>query len=199
MEDTGARVTRLLRERNYVGAYSVVRAMSNPDDRAEYAGLVAEALAQELSTPRLARERAVYIRSLLVWVFRDFPGLSALYREQLRIAAGRSTGFDVLEGVRNIQDIATGRKTFEEGVGDTVESVRQGVESNEGVREFFDRAGENVKDAIDQFGRMFRVMSGDETGGADRGDQSPQTNAPADGADDETEDPIRVEIVNDDE
>ena len=218
-EDTRARVKRLIREQNYVAAQTVANAYPDPDHRAELAGMVIEAIASELSQNRLPRERAVYLRSLLVWVFRDFPGLASIYREQVRIAAGQSTGFDWLEGVRNMSDVASGRKSFEAGVEDTVESVRRNVENADEVRDFFSEAGKNISGALDEFGKVFRSMSGsgsrdrsrswyreDESSASDQPESPDEDSGRSDhddrhdhdgAADDDAH--ITVEIVTDDE
>jgi hypothetical protein len=152
----------LLRERNYIAAYSEVdRFERNDRARTEYVGLIANAIVDELVlTPKKEEaERVVYLRSILAWVLRDMPGLSRLYREQVR---GQDRGGDplrsVYEGIRGISDVAAGRKSLDEGIGETVDTVRNTFDD---VSEQF-RSGnieEGVRSGLEEVGRFFESLN----------------------------------------
>ena len=197
-----AHVTRLIGERNYVGAHLYLKEAEL--ERAEYlelVGSVAGAIIDELSmTRRDDRERVYYLRSLLAWIFRDVPGLSALYREQVRESKG---GTDVLgglfRGVRNIGDVASGRKSVSEGIQDAAEDARRNVEdateaareSDAGARigEFLSFAEKGIRDGLDQLGSFFRSLNEtDDSAPADEPEQSDAERAARADADRDVED-----------
>lgn len=167
-----ASVTRALTEKNYVGAYLLLR--ESQLDRAvryEYTGRIAATVVDELSrTRRDDRERIYYLRSLLAWIFKDVPGLAALYREQLR---GTTGGNDWLggfaRGVNNIGDVASGRKTVGNGLQDAADDAyRQaeraaeqfaGTETGAQVNEFLSAAERGIRDGIGQLGNFFRALN----------------------------------------
>lgn len=189
-----AHVTRLIAECNYVGAY-----LSAKDDsfdaleQKELVGAIAASVVDELSkTRRDDRERVLYLRSVLAWVFRDVPGLSALYREQLREARGGGGGDflgPLVRGMQNVGDVATGRKSVQEGLQDAADEARRGVEetaeslrsSEPGAKaaEFLSFAEQRIRQGLDQLGAFFRTMndgarSGEPAAGQDQaaGEQS---------------------------
>jgi hypothetical protein len=184
-----AHVTRLISERNYVGAYLYLKEAEL--ERAEYLELVGSltaAIIDELSkTRRDDRERIYYLRSVLAWIFRDVPGLSSLYREQIRSAKG---GSDLLEGlfrgVKNVGDVASGRKTMSDGIQDAAEDARRNVEdaadavrgSDAGARigEFLSSAERGIKTGIEQLGAFFRDLN---TSGSD-GEPESDVDQPSD-------------------
>ncbi|TVQ22108.1 MAG: hypothetical protein EA383_16035 [Spirochaetaceae bacterium] len=173
-EERIERIKGMIRDSNYVAAYTAIKESRLDElDRTELTGSMVAQIVDELSrcTKREDRERAVYLRTLLSWVFRDVPGLSALYREQLRLAH-RSEG-DFATGLyrnfRTMSDVAGGRKTIAEGFEETAENLRTGFEEaadnlragdpSESVKTFMNAAENTIKDGLEQFGRFFESLN----------------------------------------
>ena len=192
MKDANPRayVTRLIGERNHVGAYlSLKEAELERAEHVELVGAIATAIVEELSkTRRDDRERVYYLRSLLAWLFRDVPGLSSLYREQVREAkGGQDLLGDLFRGVRNVGDVASGRKSVSDGFQDAAEDAKRNVEdaadavrgSDTGARigEFLNSAEKGIKDGLDQLGSFFRSMNEGPSGEGEDPERSQETDA----------------------
>ena len=170
-----AHITRLIHESNFMGAYLYIKdADLEKDDRNELIGMLAGAVVDEISrTRRDDKERVYFLRSVLAWILRDVPGLSPLYREQLREQNGPDNLLSVLtRGVRNIGDVATGRKRVSEGIqdaadeakrnlDDAAESIRSG-EAKERLDDFLSSAESGIRKGLDQLGEFFRVLNEQE-------------------------------------
>lgn len=156
---------RLLAEQNYIAAYQYIKTnrLAEPE-HSEYAGKLVGAVVEELSrvNKREDQDRIAYLRTILSWVFRDIPGLSGLYREQIRGGSSGDAVSEVYRGFRNLNDVANGRKTFGEGMEDAFQQVR----------EVFDRASGELRDRYDQFTRSgdkpreSKGDTGDKSGGS---------------------------------
>lgn len=183
-EERMKRIQDMISDGNYVAAYTAIKESHMDDlDRTELTGKLVARIVDELSrcTRREDRERAVYLRTLLSWIFRDVPGLSTLYREQLRLAH-RAEG-DLASGIyrnfRTISDVAGGRKSVAEGFEETAEQIRAGFEeAAENLRsgDPAESVRSIVKEGLEQFGRFFESMNQPprrETSGTDTDDQSP--------------------------
>ncbi|HUX14591.1 MAG TPA: hypothetical protein VMW87_16300 [Spirochaetia bacterium] len=138
---------RLVSERNYIAAYQYIR-MIRPAEPvySEYAGTLVGAVIEELGrvNKREQPDRVVYLRSILAWIFRDIPGLSSLYREQLRGTGGTGDPVsEVYRGVRNFNDMASGRKSFSEGFEDAFQQIRDNVE----------RTAEQIRERYSEFSK----------------------------------------------
>lgn len=189
-------LTRLIGEKNFVAARLYLKeADLAPEERTELLGLLAGAVVEELSAARRDdRERVTYLRSLLAWILRDVPGLGSLYREQLRVIQG---GTDVLSsltrGLRNLGDVAAGRKSVAEGVeeaaddalrsfGEATDQMRS-TEAGERVTEFLTEAERGIREGIDQLGTFFRALN-EATRDGTPGDQPPRDSSVAQSGDD---------------
>lgn len=189
------RFTRLIRDGNFLGAGMLLRQRSlTEEEPAERAGELAGAIVDELTRldRREDRERILYLRSIMAWLFRDIPGLSALYREQLSAAEGAGTGpmADIYRNVRTFADVATGRKKFSEGAEETAENLRHSFEdaaesfSSGRAGQSFDEFARAVETGLggnfSQFGDILRRFT-DPTGAS--GMRSTEKAAAADDAD----------------
>ncbi len=196
-EERIERIKSMIQDSNYVAAYTAIKESSLEKlDRTELTGTMVARIVDELSrcTKREDRERAVYLRTLLSWIFRDVPGLSTLYREQLRLAH-RSEG-DFATGLyrnfRTMSDVAGGRKTIAEGLEETAENLRTGFEEaadnlragdpSESVKSFMNAAENTIKDGLEQFGRFFETLNQQTAGQSERDDDEP-TNSDTNGPD----------------
>ncbi|MFP4642869.1 MAG: hypothetical protein ACLFM0_00785 [Spirochaetales bacterium] len=167
------RVEQMIDDQNFVAAYMAVKQSGLSDlDRTEMAGQIVARIVDDLGqcTRREERERAIYLRSLLAWIFRDIPGLSSLYREQVRLVHNRGDfATDMYQGIKNINDVASGRKGFSEGLEDTANQVRQNLEdaaenfrsgdASESVRSFLTAAETGLRDGLAQVGRFFEGLN----------------------------------------
>lgn len=168
------RIQEMIRDNNYVAAYTTIKESRLDDiEKAELSGKLVARVVDELSrcTKREDKEKAVYLRTILSWVFRDIPGLSTLYREQLRLAHRGEGDFatDLYRNFRNISDVAGGRKSVAEGFEETAENIRVGFEEatenlrsgdpTETVRTFMSAAETTIKDGLEQFGRLFESLN----------------------------------------
>lgn len=189
-QETTASVTRALDEKNFMGAYLLLRE-SNLEKavRYEYTGRIAATIVDELSrTRRDDRERIYYLRSLLAWIFRDVPGLASMYREQLRVTAG---GVDLLggfaRGVSNIGDVAGGRKSVRDGIQDAADDAYRSAEqaaeeftsgeTGEQVSRFLSAAEQGIRDGLTQLGNFFRAMDSAGAQSHDDGTESDESAA----------------------
>lgn len=189
-EELKNRVTKMVEKRNYVGAYMAVKQSALAElDRTEIVGEMASAIVDELSsvTRRQERERAIYLRSILAWIFRDFPGLSSLYREQVRLVHNRGDiASDMYQGFKNINDVASGRKAVSEGIEETVDQVRQNLEdaaesfragdTSESFRSFVSAAETGIRDSLTQMGRLFEGLNSDRSANRDSTRSDPDAN-----------------------
>jgi hypothetical protein len=177
-----AHVTRLIHESNFVGAYLYLRDVElEKDEHDELVGLLASAVAEEISrTRRDDKERVYFLRSVLAWILRDIPGLSALYREQLRTQHGGSDFLStVARGMRNIGDVATGRKRVSEGIQEAADEARHNLdeaaeairsgEAKSRVNEFLNSAEQGLRQGLDQLGDFFRALNESEEGSSGEG------------------------------
>lgn len=177
-----AHLTRLISDRNYLGAQLYLReAELESEERNELLGMLATAVVDELSrTRRDDRERIVYLRSVLAWILREVPGLGSMYREQLRGASG---GGDVVSqfarGLRTFGDVAAGRTSVSDAADearhnfeDATERFRSG-ESSEQVNDFLSSAEKGIRDGLDQLGAFFQAMNEEREPrpGQDAGDE----------------------------
>ncbi len=167
-----ARVSRLIEERNFLGAQLFLKeAEIGEDERSELLGVLATAVVDELSrTRREDRERLAYLRSVLAWILREVPGLGGLYREQLREVSGSTDAFaDLRRGLRSFGDMAAGRKSVSEGLSeasdearrrfdDAAEQLRSG-EPSEDVADFLSAAEKGIRGGLDQLSALFRAMN----------------------------------------
>jgi len=154
--DAEARIDALIAEGNYIGAYGRVRRMSDSDDaKAELTGRIANAIASELQSARSqGSERQAYLRAQLAWVCRDVPGLSYLYREQVRQRPA-DIGGDLLKSIR---DIAEGRPAdAADRVRRDIEGVQESIASGEAadkVQGFLKEAGRAVGEGVKRVGDL---------------------------------------------
>lgn len=188
-----AHVTRLITERNYLGAYLYLKETElEREEFVELVGLLAGAVVDELSrTRREDRERIYFLRSILAWILRDVPGLGSLYREQLRESRGGSDWLgSVSRGFRNARDMASGSKSMSEGFQDAadeakknLEDAAEAVKSGEaGARlsEFLGSTEAGIRQGLDQLSAFFRTLNeqsaaGDEAGA--RGEEKTESDA----------------------
>jgi len=147
MEQLVDDVRRLLDEKNFVGVGMVIRASSAPDsERFEALGLAIAAVNDALAGEK-NRERLAFLRTMLSWYFKEAPGLSHLYREQLRMIHGGGSGWNDLSRLfRMIRDFGSGGEAT--GSGPDIEST------SERMRDFTDeikQKGEEFQDQVKDF------------------------------------------------
>lgn len=125
---TSTEFERLLSDRNYIAAYQYLKnARVEEPKYSEFAGRLVNSVMIELSRTnrRDDAERQAFLRSIIAWVLRDIPGLAPLYREQVRLSQGGGDPMsDVYRGIRNLNDVASGRKSISDGIEEAVDQLR---------------------------------------------------------------------------
>jgi hypothetical protein len=167
MESLVDEVKRLLAEANYVAVGMMIRASEAPDRmRYEALGLAVDSVVSALETEK-QRERIVYLRTMLSWFFREAPGLSSLYREQLRLIHGRSGWQDLSNIARFFTDLSSGgssSESFEERASSAKEFTERFKEKSEDVQEqvkdFFTQSGIDLDEGLRRAGDFFETISG---------------------------------------
>ncbi len=161
------KVSSLIASENYIGAWLLLKEARIPSAlKAELTGTVVSSVSAELNrAQRPSRDRQVYLRSILSWIFRDVPGLGVAYREQVRTSFGPSGLESLANGLRSIADVASGRRSLSEGAGEAAEDVRNRLEeTGERIRQgeagkvFEDvvqAAGDGLAAGLDMLGRAF--------------------------------------------
>ena len=150
-----ARFDALVQTENWLGAWTYVKAKVN--DKTEESvliGTLANGLQKSLSAARQKddKERMAYLRSLLAWTLRDYPGLASLYREQLR-PSGIPGIPDGLQDIwRDFGDIISGRKTidenFQEKLRDAASHLSPDINTAENLSKFAKNAEQELNKGI---------------------------------------------------
>jgi len=176
MESLVAEVKRLLDESNYVAVGMLIRnSTADEAERYEAVGLAVAAVMAELSVER-NRERIIFLRTMLSWFFREAPGLSSLYREQLRMIHGRPSPWqDISNIARFLGDLGAGAAGGGGSAGgaapdaeETAERVRdfserlreRGEDFQEQVKDFFSQSGIDLDEGMKRANEFFDSISG---------------------------------------
>ncbi|MBN1686651.1 MAG: hypothetical protein JW852_08350 [Spirochaetales bacterium] len=151
-----------LADKNYIAACLYLKNEEIPDDaKYEITGEVAARVIDDLAAEK-NKEKILYLRSILVWLFREVPGLASVYREQLRLASGgQGMMRDFLRGVRTFADVASGGATesVQEKAEEAAENLRPEV-IQEKVKDFFSHAGVDIDDGIKRAQEFFDNLAG---------------------------------------
>jgi hypothetical protein len=160
IDDVMFKLRGYLEEQNYVAACLFLKNEELPDDaRYETTGEVAKRVIDDLALEK-NKEKILYLRSILVWLFKDVPGLASVYREQLRLASdGPNVVRDFMRGVRTFSDLATGGETVGEKVDDMTENLKPEA-IQEKVKDFFSDAGLDIDEGIKKAQDFFDNLSG---------------------------------------
>lgn len=184
------KVSSLIASENYIGAWLLVKeARITSGLRSELTGTIVSSIAAELNrAQRPSRDRQVYLRSLLSWIFRDVPGLGLAYREQVRTSFGPSTLQSLADGLRSIGDVASGRRSLGDSAGDAAQDMRNRLEeTGERIRageagrvieDVVQAAGDGLAAGLDLLGRALSDAARDQ---GDRGVDSGSSESPAPG------------------
>jgi len=170
-EEIMSKLKGYLDDNNYIAAVLLLKNEDIPDDtRYEITGEVAAQIIDDIGSEK-NRERVLYLRSILAWLFKDVPGLASVYREQLRNATGNQVLMrEFIRGIRNFADVTT------DGVSEEVADNLRPDAIQEKVKDFFSQAGVDIDDGIKKAQDFFDNLSGrrrgtddtpDETGSAD--------------------------------
>lgn len=161
----------LLEEGNYLAACLHLKdGELDSADRYDLTGRVAIRIMNDLASQK-NREKIMFLRSILVWLFKDIPGLSYLYREQLRLASGGANPLaDAAKGLQWLSGL------FSQGAGtgqsprDTMEDIKQTVEDaaegatgksvQDQLNEMLSQAGEGVEEGIRKAADFFSSLGG---------------------------------------
>jgi hypothetical protein len=153
-------ILTMMKSHNYLGAYEVLKQLDiSKAERAAYVGEILQAAIEDLAiSSKQSKEKTIYLRTIITYVSKEFPGLANLYREQLRIATGKDDLFtELFKGAKNVGDVATGKKTLEEGVEQAKEDIQTGFESMFGtsVDSIAKEAGTFFSQGLEQLSSFF--------------------------------------------
>lgn len=166
------KVKEFLNTRNYLGAYMLLKEREGDSDAIEYIGTSVNRIVDDLSDFARDKERVYYLRSILSMFFKEVPGLSAVYREQVRIGTDSfAPGSGIMKAFKDVADLSTGRKTPQEQIEETVEDVRTTIEDaadnldgkkiENTVSDIFSLAEKGVKEGIKQMSGVIDAISRD--------------------------------------
>jgi hypothetical protein len=122
-------IEQLLADSNWLAAITLARQTNN--DEAENAVLVGQIITALLGALEVARkkdefETQRFLRAMLSYCLRDYPGLSALYREQCKMQA---TPVQSVESfVQGIGDVLSGKTSVDAKIREGVEEAQHRVE-----------------------------------------------------------------------
>jgi hypothetical protein len=145
------KIDDLTMESNYIAAYGYLREYLPEDSvRFEYGGKIAMAIIEEidhLPPGKEGKQRLLYLRSILMWIFRDIPGLGGLYRDELKNAGERLDPIgDVVKNLQNLSKFISGGNASTEQVKDTFEVLRKNIDKT-----IEDLGGGDVQDQVKTF------------------------------------------------
>lgn len=141
----------LLTEKNYVACYLGLQREKDSADKDRLVGLLISKIVDELgeSSSKGKKEQAIYLRSTLAWIFKDIPEMYHIYKSQIRLASDRNDPLNnFVKGVQNFSDMASGKKSFQEGVEDAVTDVKESIENSD--------VGEHINDIFGNLQEGFR-------------------------------------------
>jgi hypothetical protein len=162
-------VEELIEDKNYLGAYSSLKSLDEDEEKV-MAGLLVSALIKDLDKARKEKrvEELHVLRSLILWIFRDYPGLSGIYRLQLR-GENKADLFKIFEDLGEFAKKAASGVDMENTVEDVVENVKQKAqdlnediqsgEAGKKVEDFMQKASETVQEGIRHVDEVFKTMS----------------------------------------
>ena len=170
MEALNHDIEQLISAGDYLSAYLSIR-----EEKAlqqVYIGRIVNAVVDELSqqTSRGNRERLYYLRSLLLWIFRDVPGLAPIYRSQLREGLFAEGSPDLLRLLRNLggsvgRNVPRSPEEAAEGVKQTVDDVVDDIKSGNAdrrMKDIFGLAEEGLRTGMKGVADFFDAISGTE-------------------------------------
>lgn len=122
----------LLADKNYLGAFIHIKEQKLPREEEGIAlGNLSMHLVKEIDACRLRneKEQITYLKSVLAYCLRDFPGLSALYREQ-QFSGLRQSGIveQVGQASRNLNDVLSGKISVEAGIKEGIDQIEKHAE-----------------------------------------------------------------------
>jgi hypothetical protein len=165
-------VGQLIDSGNYLAAIICIKELQEDYLKAELMGKMVNRITDEMNTytTRRNQEKILYLRSLLMWIFRDFPHLGRIYREQLNAVQQPSNPFNLLNGLKTLGSASLDQKEMAENIEDTVDSIKQNFEDatesvkngevEDKINDFFNMAGDGIRKGLkglsDFFGNMNR-------------------------------------------
>lgn len=171
------RIEDLLNEKNYLAACLLLKNSSAEGEESyDISGKVVARILDDLSAEK-NKEKSLFLRSLLIWVFRDLPGLSSIYREQLRSASGTAGPFgDIWKNLRMFSDVMSGEKSASSVAEDAAENIKQHVKDaadnlnadtfTEKVKDFFSSSGIDLDDGLKRATDFFESLNPNARPGA---------------------------------
>lgn len=154
-----------LNEENYIAAYSNLKESGlSRRDRNELAGLMVRDIINDLEAlpPKGHNEKKTFLRSMLLWIFRDYPGLAMLYKGQIRSSSPDKSLFGLLNDLSDPEkakervavEMENLADNVKQGLEDTADDLKSG-RTQEKVKDFIDQAEANVREGIRNIAEIF--------------------------------------------
>ncbi|MEW5815810.1 MAG: hypothetical protein AB1798_10515 [Spirochaetota bacterium] len=158
---------------NYLAAYLKIKNLPEDDPKKdELAGRVVMKIVEDLGNAQKkdAEEKVFYLRSLLIWIFKDVPGLSLIYRDQLK--SSRKSSQPVLDFFNTLKEI--GERPLQpqdvaQKIEETVLNIKQNIddaaqrlnndEVREQVRDLFTLAETGVREGLKQVSDIIDMIA----------------------------------------
>lgn len=168
-ENFKEKFNQYLNEENYIAAYSNLKdAGLSKQDRNELAGLMVKDILNDLEAlpPKGHDEKRKFLRSTLLWVFRDYPGLAQLYKNQINAGSRDRSLIGLLNDLRDPEKakerVAEEMENFadnvKQGLEDTADDLKSG-RAQDKVKDFIDQAESNVREGIRNLADIFESIN----------------------------------------
>lgn len=147
---------------NFLGAWMWVKQhVHEPASQAAYAGEAGKVILARLdrAVKEKNREQEAWLRANLAYVLREYPGLSALYREQARTAAQpASVAGGIIQGVqdtlRDLSDIAEGRVSVGDKIRENLEQASAQLRETTGPAPLVSDLSKVLSEGMDTLGKL---------------------------------------------
>ncbi|MBN1411561.1 MAG: hypothetical protein JW969_12005 [Spirochaetales bacterium] len=164
-------VEKLVTSGNYLAAIICIKEF--PDDliKAEIIGNLTTRIIEEMNSYPMRRnqEKTLYLRSLLLWLFRDYPYLARIYKEQVSAAQQPPSLYNLLRGLQTLGTTPMSQQEVRENLEDTMDTIKQNIEDatesvkngeiEDRINDFFYRAEDGIKKGLNQLSDFFQDMS----------------------------------------
>jgi hypothetical protein len=161
---------RMMSDKNFLAAYMLLKDSTlSKESQYEYTGKIVTSIMSELAPGTSQRDKTLYYRSLLLYIFEDIPGLARIYQRQLRLLEENKASFDLLREIRGLVEASKDKDEFKakledtfdnikEKIDDTTEDIKDGTAQKK-AEDFFYLAGEGIKEGLKQFSSFIKNIS----------------------------------------
>jgi hypothetical protein len=179
-------IEKMIDDQNFLGAYLILKKIEIDEiKKYEIVGQLIEKIISQLETLKIKgnKDRIIVLRSLLLWIFRDYEALGRIYKEQLkRYTQSSDSIVKILKnigelGQSNIEDM-----DLKDELDEVMDNVKDGLdefsykvksgEVQEQMEDFLNKAEEGVKEGLKQFSSFLDKISKEEKDDGKNNDSS---------------------------